>query len=124
MLLLGSASAGAAALHALVCPEHFHEATSFGLFFLAAAVLQATWAVGIVAKPTSRMIGAGVIGNALVVALWLISRTSGLPVGPEVWEREAIDLTDALATVLEVAIVIGGSALLVPHRRQHAATAL
>ena len=81
-LLLGYASAGAAALHAVVCPAHFSESAVFGAFFLAAAVLQGTWAVLIVTRPTQHLLATGIIANTIIVIVWLFSRTVGLPIGP------------------------------------------
>jgi hypothetical protein len=41
-----------------------------------------------------------------VVLLWLITRVTGLPVGPEPWTPESFSLLDVAASVFEVALVI------------------
>ena len=104
---LALASAGASAIHAAVCPAHFREATAFGVFFLLAAALQAAWAVLILRQPGRALLTLGAIGNLVVVGLWTMSRTVGVPIGPEVWRPEAITVADSLATTLELAIIIG-----------------
>jgi hypothetical protein len=39
------------------------------------------------------------------VAVWLLSRTVGLPLGPTPWEPEGIGILDVLATVFEIAVI-------------------
>ena len=104
---LAVASAAASAIHAAVCPAHFREATAFGLFFLVAASLQAAWAVLVLRQPGRTLLTLGAVGNLAVVALWIMSRTVGVPIGPEVWRPEAITAIDSLATTMELAIVAG-----------------
>ena len=59
----------------------------------------------------------GAAGNAAVVLVWAVSRTAGLPIGPEVWHPEAISALDVVATALEAGLVLGGSILLAAPRR-------
>ena len=111
--LLALCSAGAAVIHAVVCPEHFREFVAFGVFFLVvAAALQGVWAVAVVLRPTRRLLMVGAAGNAVVVLVWAVSRTAGLPIGPEVWHPEAISALDVVATLLEAGLVLGASILL------------
>jgi hypothetical protein len=112
LLALAVCSAGAAGIHASVCAEHFQEFFAFGVFFVVAAALQAAWAVVICLRPTRAALLAGAVGNLFVVLLWAVSRTFGLPIGPEVWHPEALSTLDVLASVLEVALVVGASVLL------------
>jgi hypothetical protein len=49
--------------------------------------------------------------NALVVITWIVSRTVGVPVGPEAGEAESIGLPDALATSFEALLVAVAAAL-------------
>ena len=99
-------SVGAAVIHALVVAEHFEESSLFGIFFVSAAVLQAAWAIALWRKPSRGLLVAGVIGNALVAAIWALSRTTGLPVGPEPWEAEPVGLADTVSTLFEAGIVV------------------
>jgi hypothetical protein len=118
LLALAFWSSGAAGIHASVCADHFHEFFAFGVFFVVAAALQAVWAVVICLRPTRAALLAGAVGNLFVVLLWAVSRTFGLPIGPEAWHPEAVSTLDVLASVLEVALVVGASVLLtrdLPH---------
>lgn len=100
-------SVGAAAVHALVTPEHFTEGWRFGVFFTVLSVVQITWAVALVSPigTDRRLVGGAVVLNVAVVVLWIATRTVGLPWG--LAEVESVGLPDALAGVAE-AVVIGG----------------
>ena len=114
VVLLGGCSAAASAIHASVCADHFREAVAFGMFFVVASVLQAAWALLAIQRPTRRLLIAGAVGNTGVILLWIVTRTAGLPFGPETWRPEAITTADAVATVAEL-VVVAGALLLALH---------
>ena len=111
VVVLAAGSVLASGIHAAVCPAHFREATAFGLFFAGSAILQAAWAGLVVARPDRGVLLAGAIGNAAIVLLWIVTRTSGVPFGPRPWHAEAIGSLDLFATIVEA--VIAGGALMV-----------
>jgi hypothetical protein len=102
-----------AAVHFAFAPTHFGEAVAFGSFFLVIGWLQLIWAPLVVWRPHRWVLASGALLNAGIIAVWAVSRTTGLPFGPEPGEAEAIGVPDVLCTVLEAAIVIGAVALLV-----------
>ena len=104
---LGALSAGAALIHFLVTPEHFREDVLFGGFFLLAATFQLVWGLAILQRESRSLYRTAAIGNAAVVAIWALSRTAGLPVGPNAGVPEPVAAIDALATVYETLIVAG-----------------
>jgi len=106
---VASASTGAAAIHYAVVAEHFEEWWGFGLFFIASAVAQLVWAVAVVASGSRFLIWLGVIGNAAIVVLWIVTRTVGTLVGPEPGTPEPIALADSIATAFELTIVVAGT---------------
>ncbi|HEV7526361.1 MAG TPA: hypothetical protein VGP92_15430 [Acidimicrobiia bacterium] len=112
VLALALMSTASAALHSAVSGEHFQEAFVFGAFFLVASVAQAGWAVAIVYRPRPSLLLAAAAGNAAVVVLWVVTRTVGLPIGPEPWHPETIGVIDLVCTALEVAVVVGAFVLL------------
>ncbi|MGQ0669308.1 MAG: hypothetical protein ACT4PO_06510, partial [Actinomycetota bacterium] len=91
LICIGTAalSAGAAAIHLAVVEDHFEEYVLFGVFFVAVGAMQALWAVLILAKPSKWVYITGLVGNAGIVVLWVVSRTTGLPIGPEPGSPEA-----------------------------------
>ena len=108
---LAALSMAAAAIHFAVMGEHFAEYAAFGVFFSVVAWLQALWAVGVLVLPSRRLLLVGLVGNALVILVWLSSRTIGLPIGPEAGAPEPAAFVDVLSTILEVAIVAGTAML-------------
>jgi hypothetical protein len=107
-------STGAASIHFSVISPHIEEWWLFGAFFLAVAWFQAVTAVAIVASPNRRLVILVVAVNLLVIVIWIWSRTSGLPIGPEPGEPEAIGARDVLSTVLEALLIAWAIAMLLP----------
>ena len=94
------ASAAAAGIHFAVAPEHFQEWWGFGTFFVVSGTAQLAWAL----FPSNAWIGIG--GNALFIALWSVSRTHGLPFGPEPNTPEAVGPVDLVSIGLELSAVL------------------
>lgn len=99
-------SVGAAVIHAAVAGPHFEVYAPFGLLFLASALGQTIWAVLLLAAPSSRLLVAGVAGNLGILATWALSRTSGLPLGPEPGTPESIGAIDIAASAFELGLVV------------------
>jgi len=112
VLTLARLSAAAAAIHSAVSAEHFEEAFIYGAFFLAASSAQAGWAVVIAYRPNRALLLVGAAGNAAIIVLWILTRTVGLPVGPQPWHPEAIGTLDLISTLLELAIVLCAATLI------------
>jgi len=109
---LASLSAGAAAIHFAVVFEHFAQYALYGAFFLVISWTQLIWAAFVLWRPSRPWLWLGVAGNALIVAVYVASRTTGLPVGPDVGNREPVGGLDAVSVVLELALIAGCAALL------------
>jgi hypothetical protein len=101
-LVLALLSAGAAAIHFAFAPDHLDEDGIQGAFFLVVGWLQLLWAFVVIARPSPRLLLLGLL-NGVVAAVWVVSRTSGLP-GEA---AETVALPDALATAFEVLICVG-----------------
>jgi hypothetical protein len=99
-------SAGAGAIHAAVISEHFREWWLYGLFFAVSAAAQLVWAVLVLRRPSRSVLIAGAVGNAVVVLLWLITRITGLPFGPEPLTPESFGWLDVVAAAFEVFLVV------------------
>src|SRR3954467_13570411 len=67
--LAAALSLGAAVIHLAVCPEHFEEATLYGVFFLGSAVAQVGWPMLVIARPRRWLFVVGLADNLAVVAL-------------------------------------------------------
>jgi hypothetical protein len=97
----------AAAIHVVVIPEHFREYVLFGLFFSALAVAQCFLAVLLTYRPNHQLVRWIALGSAWVIVLWVASRTSGIPFGPESWQSERLGSLDAAATTAELITLVG-----------------
>ena len=106
LLAAAACSVGAAAIHAVVCPEHFHEGLLYGGFFAVATGAQLVWAWLAIHHRQRWVLAAGLTGNLAIIGLWLITRTVGIPLGPEAGEVEAIGALDTITAAFEAAIVI------------------
>ncbi|GAB3067294.1 hypothetical protein [Pedococcus soli] len=113
-------SVGAALIHVGVSADHFREWWAAGLFFLVTAAAQLAWAAWLWARPASRrVLAVGAAGSVALVLLWVVSRTSGLPIGPEAGVAEAVGAADVVCGILELAcagLALVASAGLVPRR--------
>lgn len=106
-LLLAVSSLAAGVIHAAVVSEHFEEEWAFGAFFVLAAAFQVAWAIAVVVRPASIGYTIGALANGAIIGIWIVSRTTGLPIGPEAWTPEPVLAADVAATVLESLLVIG-----------------
>lgn len=110
-------SIAAGVIHAAVTYEHLQEYLLFGMFFGVVASVQVVWGAALVADPSRRLIAAGLAGNLALLALWAVSRSAGLPLGPH-HGAEAVSTTDLVCAVVEALAVVGAAALLVRHLRE------
>jgi len=100
--------------HFLATPLYFDQWLGYGVFFFAVAVLQVFYSTALGVNPPHRgLLWLGIAGNALVIALWAITRTIGIPFfGPMAGEVLPVGWLDGLAQVLEVTQVVHLAVLL------------
>jgi hypothetical protein len=109
---LAALSAGAAAIHFAVVFEHFAEYTLYGVFFLVISWAQVIWPTVLLWRPSRLWLWLGIAGNATVIAVYVASRTVGLPFGPDVHHAESVGALDVVSCALEFGLIIGCGALL------------
>jgi len=113
-LALALASVGAGVIHLALGPEHMAEWAVLGWGFYASGALQLAFGVLLVRR--ERLLRTGALLSLAFVGVWLVSRTTGLPAGPEKWEAEAVGRADLLCIGLE--LVVGIGALVLARRRE------
>jgi FtsP/CotA-like multicopper oxidase with cupredoxin domain len=122
-LFAGAVSVAAAgAVHLAVVPEHLEEYFLFGVFFAVLGIGQLGAAAAVLLRPGRRLLMIIAAAEVLLALLWWVSRTTGLPIGPEPWSPEPVGVPDVLCVVVEVlgAAVLLGLALRGPRaRRRH-----
>jgi hypothetical protein len=102
----GFASLGAGLVHLAVVQEHLAEWWVYGGFFAVTGALQILWGLGALAGERAPFWRLVLAGNLALVALWAVTRTVGIPIGPEPWTAEAVGRADVLCVVLELGTVL------------------
>ncbi|HEV7882925.1 MAG TPA: hypothetical protein VGO81_05105 [Solirubrobacteraceae bacterium] len=92
-------------VHFAYAESHFEEWWGYGAFFVAAGNLQALFAALIVWRPRAWQPLAGIAGNLAIVVVYLLSRTSGIPLGPHARVVEAAGAIDWATTAGQVALI-------------------
>ena len=94
-------------IHSNMLGPHFEEYWLFGVFFAVATTLQAIWTVLIYGSPLNRrLLVAGAVGSGALVLIWFVSRSSGLPFGPQPWVPEPVGVVDVIATLDELVALL------------------
>jgi hypothetical protein len=109
---LALCSAAAATIHFAVIPPHWDEYVPFVVLFAVSGAFQLLWAAAVLVRPDRAVLLAGAVVNLGVAAAWALSRTVGMPIGPEAWTPEAVGFADVAATVFELAVAAGCFVLL------------
>ena len=56
-------------------------------------------------QPGASTARVGVVVNAVVIVIWAMSRTTGLPIGSQPWVPEPVGFADLLATSFELGLI-------------------
>src|SRR3954453_13634854 len=76
------ASVLAGAIHLAVAPEHLEEWWLYGAFFVVTGLFQLAYAAPVLRRPTPLVVLTGILVNLAIVLIWVVSRTTGLPITP------------------------------------------
>lgn len=108
----------AALIHLRAVPVHAFAWWAYGAFFVTVALAQGLFAAAVVLRPGRWVCLAGIAGNLSVVAMYVLSRTSGVSFGPHAGRPEEVGALDMAATAFEVGIVVLLAGMLEgPYRR-------
>jgi hypothetical protein len=114
-IALASIAAGAINLAAAATVGR-DSSTQTLAFFVMVAAAQLGWGAVALAWAPRWWLALGAVGNLVVAATWVVSRTVNLPVGEYTGTTLPVGFPDGLATALEAMIVVGAAALLVRGR--------
>jgi len=103
-LILAAGLLGAAVIHAAVTPQHLTEWGAAGAFFIVLTLAEVAAAAAVLAPGRLRVsaLAVAAVVSAGPLLVWTVSRTSGLPFGPEPFQPEAIGVADVLSCALEL----------------------
>jgi uncharacterized membrane protein len=112
-------AATAGLIHLVASVEHFGIDWGLGAFFVLVAVAQfaAAWLIYRDAA-APRLLALVAVGSVAVALLWVFSRTTGLPFGPDDGRVAKVGVGDTIATLLELAFAaLAGLVLWRGHQR-------
>ncbi len=98
------ASVGAAAIHFAVVPAHLAAWWVEGVFFAALATFQVLWGLALWRWRRWQLLSLGALVHLGAVLLWVVTRTAGLPFGPNAGVPEPVGLAGVLTIALELAV--------------------
>jgi hypothetical protein len=98
-------SLGAAWVHFAYTASHLRQWWAYGAFFLATGAGQAVFAPLVVRRPRPWVVAVGIAGNLAIVAMYVVSRTAGPPLGPHAHVPEPAGAVDLATTAVEIALV-------------------
>ena len=96
----------AGAIHFGYAPHHLSDDWAHGWFFMVIAAYQCLFAVVIVARPRRWVWASAIVVNTGIIATWLVSRTVGLPFGPEELRSESFSAPDIVSSVIAAVIIV------------------
>jgi hypothetical protein len=97
---------GAGLIHAEAAIGHLDESSLYAALFAVLATAQFVWGAAVYRSHDARLLWAGAAVSLSVVAVWVASRTIGLPFGPQHWQPEPIGLIDSIATADEIVLAV------------------
>jgi hypothetical protein len=108
---LGAGAIGAGVIHLAFAPTHLDEYVPLGAGFVVAGVLQILWGLALPFHESRLLLRVGALGSLLFIGVYLMSRTVGLPLGPNAFQPEGFAAADLLCCALEVPVAFGALAL-------------
>ncbi len=123
LLLVAALAVTGGLIHIGAGVDHFEEYPPYTVAFTILAGLQIGWAVRIVRRPSDRLLLLGCAFNLAIIALWVASRTVGVPIAPTPWVPESVGVADVIETAGECVIVFALLSLMMSARHAWAQAA-
>ena len=92
-------------VHVIAGSDHFREWWAYGVFFSVVSLCQMTGGVTLLVSSSRWLYWVGIFGTAAVLAVWAVSRTVGVPIGPDGIGPERVGLLDTICVVCEVGLI-------------------
>lgn len=103
--ILASFAGAAGIIHAVMAPSHMGASALEGSGFVVSAWLQIALAVAIVTRPSRGILRLVIAVNAVLVGLWAVSRSVGLPFGAHADHPESISFVDGSCVAFELLMI-------------------
>ncbi len=111
--VIALASIAAGAIHIAAAATIARGNAQMEAFFGAVAAAQIVWGLLTLVWAPRWWLVLGALGNAVVVATWIVSRTVALPFGPYAHVVLPVGFADVVATILGAATAVGAAVLAV-----------
>lgn len=111
-LLLASLSLAAGGVHLAMVPIHAQSSTTEAIGFAGVGWAQVILGIALMLRPSREILGGAMLLNVAVIAMYVVSRTAGLPVTDPAWDPETVSGIDMMTTIFEAVIVAGAGLLL------------
>ena len=99
-------SIGAGYVHLAYTQDHWRDWWAYGAFFLAAGAVQLAYGVLVLRWPRPLVALLGIGAHLAVVAMYVQTRTVGIPLGPHERVKERVGAVDLATTVAEILVVV------------------
>lgn len=93
-------------IHVAYVDSHLEDWWGYGVFFIVAANVQVLFAALLVRWPRWWLPYAGIAANLGILGMYVITRTSGIPLGPHRRVVEEAAATDWATAAAQVAIIV------------------
>jgi hypothetical protein len=93
-------------IHVGAAVDHFAEFPLYTFTFASLATVQIGWSVLLLRRPSPAILLVGCAFTTGVIALWIASRTIGVPIAPRPWVPEGVGIADLIETLGELVTVI------------------
>lgn len=110
LTVAAGASVAAGLLHYAAAAGHRSEWRLAAVLFTLLGAFQIVWAAWLWTEPRERVLIVGISVNAVALAVWALSRTTGMPIGPHADVAELVGPLDAACVIAEA--VVAGTVLL------------
>lgn len=106
--LAATLSVVAGAVHFGYAPHHLEEDWAHGWFFIGLGAFQLLFALAIVGRARRWVWSIAIAVNLAALITWIVSRSAGLPFGPEALRHEPVTAPDLLCAIFEIGIIVLG----------------
>lgn len=104
--IVSTMALAAGAIHLAQIPVHLEEGWMFVAFFMVVGIVQLAAALLLLVPRPVGWFWFGIGGSGLIIGLWIVSRTLGLPFGVGPGRPEELGTADAAATLAEAVTII------------------
>ena len=105
-LIAAVLAVAAGGIHLAQVGIHLEEDWTFAAFFVVVGITQVVAGLLLLGPRPAGWFWFGIIGSALVIGIWALSRSIGLPFGAEPGRAEQLGMADAAASLFELLTIV------------------